>query len=82
MALATLISLDRIRVGFAQDQSLRWDDRAIHLPMIRTVDYHIPSGQAIHARLQGCGLTTPIRSVQAVACRTIKGSVSFRTILV
>jgi hypothetical protein len=42
MALATIISLDRIRVGFAHDQFLQWDHRGIHRPMIGTVERDIP----------------------------------------
>jgi hypothetical protein len=72
MALATMISLDRIRVGFAHDQSLRWDHRGIHLPMIGAVEYHLPSGQAINELLQGCGITTPTLPVKEVAYLTIK----------
>ena len=72
MALATMISLDRIRAGFAHDQALRWDGRGIHLPMIGAVEYHMPSGQAINELLQGCGITTPTLPVKEVACITIK----------
>jgi hypothetical protein len=72
MALATMISLDRIRVGFAHDQSLRWHHRGIHLPMIGAVEYHLPSGQAINELLQGCGITTPTLPVKEGAYLTIK----------
>jgi hypothetical protein len=72
MALATMISRNRIRVGFAHDQSLRWDHRGIHLPMIGAVEYHSPSGQAINELLQGCGITTPTLPIKEVACIRIK----------
>ena len=42
MALAAMIPLDCIRVGFARDQFLRWDHRRIDLPMIGTVERDIP----------------------------------------
>ena len=72
MALATMIPLDRIRVGFAHDQPLRWDHRGIHLPLIGAVEDHIPSGQAIDQQLQGCRITTPTLPVKEVACITIQ----------
>jgi hypothetical protein len=42
MALAAMIPLDCIRVGFAHDESLGWDHRSIYLPMIGTVERDIP----------------------------------------
>jgi hypothetical protein len=72
MTLAAVIPLDPISPGFAHDQSLRWDHRGIHLPMISTVERHIPLGQAIDQLLQGCRITTPTLPVKEVACITIK----------
>jgi hypothetical protein len=42
MALAAMIPLDCIRVGFAHDQFLRWDHRSIDRPMISTLERDIP----------------------------------------
>ena len=40
MTLATMIALDPIRPGFAHDQSLGWDHRSIHRPVVGTVEHY------------------------------------------